>query len=1810
MTDFTSQARRWLSSLDENELGVVLSVSDGLRTAAQLPSDIKRASAGRNVNACRAWARKAAAKHLEAAFVSAIPPACDLLIKHHGFTNDDIAAPTEDQFAKMLLAMGRPIGQLVLFALLLTNQPASRHARKNQAVLEKALEDSEFKTLTDLSEHAPGAETDNDESCPVGALAESLNAVRDLATQLAERLRAAATEVDFGTKPEANLEEDLAAYRARHTEMFTKLAEQDRLITEESFVAAEQLIEELREQQIENERLMRERSEQIDMLKQQVETLDSLIALNPNPSLVSARQDCQRQLNELLGIETPEPAPQAQQQTLTDEEQSDTTPALTAVEPEDETSQTVPTEAEKPEPAEQAQAPEKGQEELSCAETAHQTEDETTLDSPWEEGDPPLAVALLRAGKISEAYWVTATSAEPDRRSAVLNFTAAAYNTQSSDAATGLLATLQLDAQDLVGDNDAAVLATTAILRAGLRAGWLPQILMQLRSGINIPGPWQILIDTATDALRHKVHVGPTAGVPPTEDPEQIRVALGTRASELAEELPSRKNTYQRATRALQWLTRDGRPLAKALNTVAAWGNGDDVTDQLAEAVDRFNVQGAVDELIDRADASVCSRKQAREPIIAASRRWLQRVVEEVETLVREAHAVAQRLDSVGSADKSTAGRLSRAIEVLKSEEAPPGMAGAALCLLREWLEDPATVRFSPLTELDESATGIPTTDVLLPLVELPRTSHGNPDPDDPATSEILSRLAQPLDLEGSLTAYRARGDLRSAKRIIQLAEAGFWDAELDVTTQQHKIEEATREWEQHHHTRVVEAKDLFSRVRAQNLLNQVDDSTVGGRIEAVATVTNDDYRSASRRLDELMHDLEEKQAARIQELHTSLDSLTAAETDRERIRELLNAKDAVTASEFLSFLRENKPLPETFDPGTGDLERFTGFLDRGFTRGLDDPQKSVQNWASLARPDTPLSSMAQNGIKAWDALVEPRSRDRLAESVRSILQVLGLDCPIRPRDTSARNQRISRVFYAQGKPIDGSYVSDLGSSAAQYVVTVILNEQVGPAVLNNLDQEDTTKVNIVLLSRAMDLTTRLGLVAHAASRKIKALVVDPAAFGWVAASYPNSWRATQRVTLPWSIYEPYKPFVAGLVPPEVFVGRSDEMSRVMDSNGGQFVYGGRQLGKSALLRRVEATFNEGETKHALYLDLKTKGIGEAEPASRIWRALTSELKTRGVLNPKVSDEAPQETVINHIKTWLAEDSSRRILLLADEADAFLTADSRGEATAGGISHFRNVLGLKELMESTQRRFKVVFAGLHQVQRFGHLSNVPLVHGGPDILIGPLNAVDARRLVTEPIAALGYRFERPELVWRLLSATNYQACLIQIFCEALVKMLHARRGKDHSVPGVITEDDVEAVAVSDHVRGKIVERMRITINLDDRYRVLMLVIALFSLNDSFGTPYSPRELLTTARERWREGFEELTVEKVSIYLDEMVGLGLLSRLPDKKYAVRSPNVINMLGTKADLEGELDDTDFDLPYEYNPREARRLLIHHSEGREVRSPLTEGQLNDLTTGSRVSVITGTWVLGIQRVPHAIKNFAEMRAKRVEEPDDLNALKKAVTDATRRKSPTIIVVDAQGMEEPDLESLIEWIQARDRLKDLTKLSLVLLVAPDRAPEAAERIATTPVLLERWNARSLRSWPECPFDLPATRERLIHATGGWPEMVERTISWVVNRGSTVDHAIEEAESKFSEPVHVQKHVDNCELTPELIASLRTWVEWVEPGEYVTPDDIKSFYEFEVLSEVHELLDTMALYGLLNDGDNGVALEPVVHRHLKSQTQ
>lgn len=187
------------------------------------------------------------------------------------------------------------------------------------------------------------------------------------------------------------------------------------------------------------------------------------------------------------------------------------------------------------------------------------------------------------------------------------------------------------------------------------------------------------------------------------------------------------------------------------------------------------------------------------------------------------------------------------------------------------------------------------------------------------------------------------------------------------------------------------------------------------------------------------------------------------------------------------------------------------------------------------------------------------------------------------------------------------------------------------------------------------------------------------------------------------------------------------------------------------------------------------------------------------------------------VRTLFPPERSKRLLLLLDEADKFLEQD--------GSDAFHQTQRLKNLMEATDRRVKVVFAGLHNVLRMTEQANHPLAHLGDPIEVGPLakpgESAEARNMIVGPLRASGYELASEQLVMRILAQTNYYPVLIQLYGEELLRLLNdpnRRRFDFDSGPRyLVAETVVDEAYMSKSLREAIRSRFQYTLQLDPRY---------------------------------------------------------------------------------------------------------------------------------------------------------------------------------------------------------------------------------------------------------------------------------------------------------------------------------------------------------------------------------------------------------
>ena len=420
-------------------------------------------------------------------------------------------------------------------------------------------------------------------------------------------------------------------------------------------------------------------------------------------------------------------------------------------------------------------------------------------------------------------------------------------------------------------------------------------------------------------------------------------------------------------------------------------------------------------------------------------------------------------------------------------------------------------------------------------------------------------------------------------------------------------------------------------------------------------------------------------------------------------------------------------------------------------------------------------------------------------------------------------------------------------------------------------------------LARIMKLTTNL-----------KNILVLDKVMALYLANFDKATRGKRmlQTALPFARVQPYT--TGGVVPPEMFIGRSEELDQIRDMSGPVFVYGGRQLGKSALLRQVRNIENNPrQLSYAFFIDLKNlnseqtlkKIVYELSNAKLIGDAQNWEefsFKMRKLLNGQFG----------------GIDKPKKLLLLMDESDTFLS--DKDCETAINV--------LRELLVSFNGQFKFVLAGLHKVIRFEQNSSFGNLN---HISVLPFKPSDAMELLVKPMSWLGFRISDESLISAIFSRTNYYPGSIQYYCKMLVDAVGANYTKQNfdvvkNPPYTLDDEYLKNVLGNREFQEEIRQKFQITLCLDDDnyYEILALAVAMAYYENGRPVGVSLNDIKDYCLMCGVEKIGKLSDAELLSLLDEMVTLNILRRA-DGKFEFNRYAFWHMMGTVEEANKKLD-----------------------------------------------------------------------------------------------------------------------------------------------------------------------------------------------------------------------------------------------------------------------------------------------------------------
>lgn len=385
--------------------------------------------------------------------------------------------------------------------------------------------------------------------------------------------------------------------------------------------------------------------------------------------------------------------------------------------------------------------------------------------------------------------------------------------------------------------------------------------------------------------------------------------------------------------------------------------------------------------------------------------------------------------------------------------------------------------------------------------------------------------------------------------------------------------------------------------------------------------------------------------------------------------------------------------------------------------------------------------------------------------------------------------------------------------------------------------------------------------------------------------------------TLPYTSCIPFTKG-SGYVAPEMFYGRERELADIRSPEGSSIVYGGRQLGKTSLLRRAETLeHNPDKLKFAVYSDLTANGLtkafedGFSEPdfVSGIIHSVNA--KVPGLLDESNTLQA----MCGNIEALISGKKAASFMLLLDEADAFLDS-IRGE-------NYEPLLPLVNLRKSTEHKFRFVLAGLHNVMRAKKYAadNNPLGQLGYALCIRPLSPFEAQRLLLEPLEYLGFRIDPERHLETILTATNYYPGVIQYFGYTLLEKFTDRcinSGSDEITPPFPVDDSLlGSVIASQELTEAATHTLRLSLSLDKYFMLGQCIAYLYysgggEISGAF-RGFSVSEIIEADSELTQCMAGE-SYEAYDAMLREMSDMGILSRLSNGSYRFRRQSFVKSI----------------------------------------------------------------------------------------------------------------------------------------------------------------------------------------------------------------------------------------------------------------------------------------------------------------------------
>lgn len=1094
---------------------------------------------------------------------------------------------------------------------------------------------------------------------------------------------------------------------------------------------------------------------------------------------------------------------------------------------------------------------------------------------------------------------------------------------------------------------------------------------------------------------------------------------------------------------------------------------------------------------------------------------------------------------------------------------------------------------------------------------------------------------------------------------LIELTQANSPAVQQISEEKEHRLTEARYLLKE----RITDTYNRIEQATIDHVLSEADRSFFSGRLLSIEDSSTLKTYKLFDELDQIVQELDELRQERLASLGERIDTLKddlrvessdiknyeAADRYAKLAGQALDSGDLPLADEYLDYAERAVALGidvgfEGYPATISTVKEFS-YVFNNLYNALEDAEKNnpyavlnlLDRGESAAGLDMRRTTGARRrdirpAIEAWNNLKRlGRGRKNQQKTLKELTCVLDYVGFRNPEVKLIAQDRNSMHFSATMVAGTLSPLPEFGSDRNNHYDVVLIYSRPSAATIDQTLQQYSVIANcpIVMYLGRITPTQHREWSVYCQSHNLTAMLVDEVLLYYLASQRESRLPAAISCGVAWGYAIPYRSF--GIIPREIFKGRQQMVQELADPRGTCIVYGGRQLGKSVLLRMVERDFHRPEQGVYVYYD-DIKPLGDPQgfltPES-IWQRLREWLIRQALLPSSTSSDC--ENLAQSIINTLKSNDKLRIIVLLDEADNFMAADAK--------VNFQEVQLLKRIMDRTDRRFKVVFCGLHSVQRYCSLANHPFAQLGQPSVVGPLEPRAARDLIQHPMSSLGFVFDKKEhneAVLKILCYTNYHPALIQLFCQELIMMV---RNSQYEPPYEITPQDVEAVYRREDVRHVMRERFEWTVALDARYQAIVyaMIVEQTKERDGYRREFTTTEIHNLVKSWWQEGFGEAPLEQSQSLLEELVDLGVLVKRQGGTYRLRNGNVVRALGSEQEIDRLLVEVvTGPAPMEFDVQHFRSLI---DEQRGIRSPFTTKQAGDLMKAGRgIGLIFGSPALGLNHVPRTLKLMFDSGASKntsilqkmppqcSSSEQVCNYLRRLAQKKGRERTIVYCHATSLALSSVDLPQVMQDAEIVLNKYCRRNRSVRWLILFD--PESTERWVQLPkpkrekaetladaIFLDLWKEEMVGRFLS-DSDLvgsPQVISAVMEATGGWPFLLERfwkllqhskqlgdsnPASAALRLKEMLAKDIQETRTKFVDATAI-KQIIHGRILFKLVHDLEP-VKWNEIPHLIQASGNKSLLQLPIEETISSICALQRL-SLLKEGVQGLVANPVL---------